>query len=43
MHMKQLRYIIAAVGALLALASCQQQEQDVESRAVATVENLLTF
>ena len=41
--MKQLRYIIAAVGALLALVCCRQKEQDVEARAVATAENLLTF
>ena len=32
-----------ALGALLALSGCKQQEQDVEARAVATSENLLTF
>jgi hypothetical protein len=41
--MKQLRYIITALAALLALAGCQQPEQDVEARAVATSENLLIF
>jgi len=41
--MKQLRYIITALAALLALAGCQQPEQDVEARAVATSENLLLF
>ena len=43
MIMKQLRYIIAALSAILALSGCQQREQDVEARAVATSENLLTF
>ena len=43
MIMKQLRYIITALAALLALAGCQQPEQDVEARAVATSENLLIF
>ena len=43
MIMKQLRYIITAFAALLALAGCQQPEQDVEARAVATSENLLIF
>ena len=41
--MKQLRYFIAAFAALAVLAGCQQKEQDVEARAVATSENLLTF
>ena len=41
--MKQIRYIITALAALLALAGCQQPEQDVEARAVATSENLLIF
>jgi hypothetical protein len=35
--------MIAALAALLALSGCQQQEQDVEARAVATAENLLVF
>ena len=43
MIMKQLRYIIAALAAILALSGCKQKEQDVEARAVATSENLLTF
>ena len=43
MIMKQLRYIITALSALLALAGCQQPEQDVEARAVATSENILVF
>ena len=35
--------MIAALAALLALSACQQKEQDVEARAVATAENLLVF
>ena len=41
--MKQIRYIIAALAALLALSGCQQREQDMEARAVATSENVLVF
>ena len=41
--MKQIRYIITALAALVALAGCQPPEQDVEARAVATSENLLIF
>ena len=41
--MKQIRYIITAFAAFLALAGCQPKEQDVEARAVATGENLLVF
>ena len=43
MIMKQLRYIIAALSLVLAATGCQQREQDVEARAVATSETLLTF
>ena len=43
MIMKQLRYIIAALSLVLAATGCQQKEQEVEARAVATSENLLTF
>jgi hypothetical protein len=43
MNMKQIRYIIAALAALLALSGCQQREQDMEARAVATSENVLVF
>lgn len=41
--MKQIRYIIAGLAALLALSGCQQTEKDVEARAVATSENILVF
>ena len=41
--MKQIRYIIAGLAALLALSGCQPAEKDVEARAVATSENVLVF
>ena len=41
--MKQIRYIIAGLAALLALSGCQQTEKDMEARAVATSENVLVF
>ena len=45
MNMKSLRYLSVALGTVLALlvTGCQDKEQDVEARAVATSETLLTF